>query len=882
MNRLWRNSPWNLLRFPLLALAVCGAAALTTAVSTSGPTYMNSVEAGSLRESVQAATRWTAGIRITYSTYFFLERPAAVRQRDLFSFIERMSDVLDKRLEDAPGVDELNLSVVGSALTAGPSRSGAQVKLAFRSRFRDHIDQLEGSGPGLWIADSTAQQLDIQPGEVLKLTSPEGTASTEVAGVYRYLSADRERPFWKPFDELIYRETGEFFDPPALMFADEETYRELMIELDDFGSVTFLFPLRSTGLSMELASSLSSEFAEISKEMQSAESELNKSQGSFVRKWAEHGDVQSGLSTMVAGARQRVRSLAPGIDLMTGTALLVVLAVTASVGLYLVKRRRVECAALCIRGSGPCPQALRYGVEALLPAVLGGTLGVVAIRFAIGRFGPSPDLGSENSLELMAVVWRPLMLGHLLLVVAAGLSVRREERALSDAGRTRAGARWLLGATVVMGLAAGILLNGREGLSVTSLEAVSDPLLTLEPMVLVIAGAMLSATFLKASIPSLALRVRSKAPTVYLAMRRIVGSSALSLSLMAAVASALGITVYALASSETTERSAIAKSRLFVGSDVSISIPPNLDVPDMPFPATQTREVERAALATGEQVRILAIDPSSFEDAVYWQADFATQPLEELLRGLDSDGTTVPVLMTRDIVSNGSLGTGDDRISLTVTGVIDGFPGVARGNGLVVMSLDSLDRALPSVSSSGSGIVDEILVKAPIDRVEDFLRRAAVPHFAIMDAHRVLQTPALQSLLWMLDILILLGASTACVSVISLILYLQAKQRTALVSGLLTRRMGLSRRSELLTWGFEVGGMLLASLGVATISGIAAAWLLIDALDPRPTLLPRPELAFPTGGIVTLLLLTLVVSVACTYGIGRRIDSSDPASVMRE
>jgi putative ABC transport system permease protein len=120
-------------------------------------------------------------------------------------------------------------------------------------------------------------------------------------------------------------------------------------------------------------------------------------------------------------------------------------------------------------------------------------------------------------------------------------------------------------------------------------------------------------------------------------------------------------------------------------------------------------------------------------------------------------------------------------------------------------------------------------------------------------------------MLWTLSLLGGLGAAAGLVVVLGLLLYLQAKHRAAVISSALTRRMGLSRLKEFLSWAFEIAGASMISYTVAVAAALPVAELMHRRLDLRPSLVPSSVLIVPVATILLVGVTMILVSAVSAW-----------------
>src|SRR5207248_508173 len=107
------------------------------------------------------------------------------------------------------------------------------------------------------------------------------------------------------------------------------------------------------------------------------------------------------------------------------------------------------------------------------------------------------------------------------------------------------------------------------------------------------------------------------------------------------------------------------------------------------------------------------------------------------------------------------------------------------------------------------------------------------------------------------------GVLAGAITVLGMVLYLQARQRTREVSYVLAKRMGLRPRAHRRSVLVELLAMLVSAFVLALVFATVAAALVHGRLDPIPSLPPSPFLNIP----LALYGMTLAgVVVACLAG----------------
>ena len=898
MKVLWRKTLGMLIRFPSLLLTVVAVAAITAITAVAGPAFLESTERGSISSGVEQAGRWTAGLRVTYSTLIFDRRstrvgagqdeidPSAPNEAvdDFYAFIDRMMPALEARMRDVDFIDGPELTLSGNPLDASGPDGDATLRLLHRADALDNVTMLKGGGnDGVWIADVTANALGLELGEDITLEGQAGKATTRIAGIYRYLPDEEPREYWTPVSAFIYRTPDQFTDPPALVLAGRETHEELMRGLKDWGSVSFAFPLTGEEMSLDQVQTLDAEFREFGDELLNSEGPLREAQGPLTldAAFGRNEGANSALPGIARSAEERIEAVTPVVDLVSLAARLVAFSVMAAAGFFLVKKRRVEAASLAARGVGPLAQALRYGSEAFLPSGLGTLVGAGAGYLLVSFLGPAERLPVSVIGDAASLILSSVGIGLILLVGSAAFAVWREERNIAEIPAPLSGSRGLLAASVVAVAAGLAAFSMRHSISAVDLEGIRDPRLTLMPVILILAGATIGAALLRSALPVLARALRYRSPSVYLATRRLSGASGMTQVLVTASACALGIAIYGLAVSSSIREATLSKAQLFIGSDLSAQVGSSFEPPQVDFPLTHVTTFKRAHLADGYSISLMVIDPESFRETAYWRENFADEPLEGLLAAIEgAPGGPIEVLSTDDLGPNPQITSGSTSSDLEVVDLVRFFPGMPAEGALAIMSRDSFEEAIGSVGTLSSRR-DNLWARGEPEKVEAGLLREEILFAAPITIRTVLDSPSLQSLLWMLGLLSALGASAAVISIFGLLLYLQARHRAALISSALTRRMGLTRRQEWVSWAAEIGGALTTAFVVAALVGLPVASLMKDRIDPRPGLPPAPVLIPPAIPLTLLGVLLIGVAFVGARRLQKSVDDADIAEVLR-
>jgi putative ABC transport system permease protein len=129
----------------------------------------------------------------------------------------------------------------------------------------------------------------------------------------------------------------------------------------------------------------------------------------------------------------------------------------------------------------------------------------------------------------------------------------------------------------------------------------------------------------------------------------------------------------------------------------------------------------------------------------------------------------------------------------------------------------------------------------------------------------------------------LMAVASGVLVFLGLVLYLGARQRSQAVASALTARMGLRRRTEILSLALELGAVTLVAAVVGGVVAVAAARPVVGHVDPLPDYPPGPTLAIPLAAILGSAVALVAVAVAAgafTSWASRRTNMAEALRVV--
>ncbi len=885
-NPAWARAPLLLRRFPGLLAAVAGSAFVLAAVSASSPLFVSSAENQALHASIKGLCPWSVGftetayqpltpvIPITGGQPGPSGGPPGGTQISGEALFRFRDSAVTRGIGGIARLGAKEVTIFGSNAQAshpGTKRVAPLVRLMTRDGFLSHIHVISrGSGSGVWVPDDTATFLGVRAGDTIALNIAGHTTKTNVAGVYRSLITEAPTPFWCSQSTVIYG-LDPNSAPPALLLVDRPTMFDLSQRLrDGNASVTWEFPVREAGLTMPGARVLAYQIAH-------AQLQIPGYNGGAFSAPPVLSEIES-IVPQVAETIDQIRSPAFSVAL---AGRLVALLVLAAIGFYWLDRRRAEATLLASKGIGPFGIASKAGLEMILPLAAASVAGWAAAIWLVKVLGPGSLLSpTAPRSAAMTVAWTALV-GLVLLTVSVALAVRTSEAGTLGASII-ARTPWDLVVLLLMGASLyEILSRGGGTITTPTGQTKVDILLILFPILFVGGAAALATRGLRRLLPRLRSLGARRSASVFLATRRLTAASGIALALVVAVALAVGILAYSSTLSASTQASADAKARVFVGSDVRATLLAGATAPaSLRGSSTTVLEIDGVQVQPGGvgTVSVLQVDPATFARGAFWDGSFSDRPLTELMDGLRSTGGGgLPAIMVGGTVpARGTLEftRSRDVTRYRVIGSASAFPLQTQHQTFLVV-----DAA--RVKAERADSTAYVVARGTAASVSRALTRAGAAFRSVVSAEQVKATPSTIALTWLYGYLLAMGVVTGLIVLAALVLYLAARQRGRVVSYALARRMGLRAGQHRRSLLYEIAGMLMigAILGI----GFAAlgARLVAAKLDPLPNL-PPPALFRLPWGVYVLTLGVLLVAAWFGARIAQRgAESANVSEVMR-
>jgi hypothetical protein len=614
----------------LLGLAVVVTLAFSVGVLVAGPIYASGGREAIFSSTFAAAEVTVRNVRIQTNV-----EPG-------FAWGEA-----DQVVRDASGDLPLSALVAeGRATVRAGEQADVSFPLIFREGAEDHLDIVDGTGPGpgqVLLPVTAAQNLGVETGDALAFRGPGGTsAEVTVSGTFEPPAGQED--FWfggrSPFP------AGDSSAPVPLV-VNPETFIGLSDELGLPGTYVWDLYLDYENLPYDQGRGL--------------ELAVNQAGGEIQQQLAlDNGRAIHGLHALLETVRQRVESLRVPIMLVVFQIGAVSLAVLAGVGALALTRQTFELAVLHSRGLSRRTLLFAQGLQAATAAILAYPLGLlVGLGLAsLARRSNGPSLpGFRFPVELNTAAF---LLGAVAAVLGAAIlfllsipAVRRtvleERRSVSREDRP------LLARIPVelFVLPVGILafLQLRNGVETGTADDALDPLMLAAPTLLLVGISFLALRCLLGALRLLDRRIgRTRSLARYLAARRLGRSPGTSFATALLLLLSIGLAFVASSYRAISLQNYADAAHMVVGADQVIEVEP----PDQMLAAARalpegTTAVVRtspflASASFPTPAVTYGIDPDRFADAGWWRDDFGDAPLDDILERLHGppEGVELP------------------------------------------------------------------------------------------------------------------------------------------------------------------------------------------------------------------------------------------------
>ena len=792
------------------------------------------------------------------------------RRLQLFAEEMRASPVVGPVVEQAMGY-EIDVTGPGGRI---PSSGPVNGVLFFGTDVLDHVDIVEGTdGPGVWLPDYVAAPLKAGPGDRIELRSRRFVVPVTVDGVYRALYARPSTGYWRTWSEQIYP-CPLCGPPPQPILVDRAQLVALGTQLGaPRARFTIAAPVRTDPpLTLDEARDQADFALRFNARLTSGPRSLREIFPCCGRLFFGTGrgtstDIIGGMPGVVRIVDQRMAAVQGPIQVLFLACLVISLGVVIAAGVFSFTSRGVEAGVLSARGWGPARIGMRAVLESVVPCAIGAIVGFLVAWWTIAWFGPEGSVDPSAKVSALAGSLLAFLAVIAVVGLVAGFSFMSHHQPRPGVARSV-----LLFPWEVPVLAGAYVMSGRLRSSGGVLGAAIErpaPAVFIFPLLLALGVAILTARLLAFVLSR---RRRDHSETVspwYLVVRRLASSSKIAMLFLVAASLALAVFAASQAMVSSLRTTVEAKAKVFVGSDVELQIGPDTAVPpDFGFPATiATRLREAGRLANSDQkFDLLAIDPTTFERAAYWNPVFSARSVADLLELLSNrSGDRMPVVMANGQgLAPTALEIQRQIVPVDIVAEASSVPGTSSDRPVFVVADDQLETAFAGAHDPLRDVsaTREMWIRGPSDEVLAAASAAGIVSYLTITADEVSDIPFIKAAIGTFLVLNVLGVVALTLVLVVAIVYLQARQRSRIVSTALSGRMGLRPSTMRRSLVLELSVLLFLALGVGATTGLIGAKIVTPYLDPLPTIPPDPIWVVPWFAVMVAAIGLAVVAFA--------------------
>jgi putative ABC transport system permease protein len=347
--------------------------------------------------------------------------------------------------------------------------------------------------------------------------------------------------------------------------------------------------------------------------------------------------------------------------------------------------------------------------------------------------------------------------------------------------------------------------------------------------------------------------------------------------LAGATAAPIALAAYGGTVTRSVKASVDAEAELHVGSNVVVNVPKGTAIPpSLAAQGTQVRRVNGMVI-DGVQTDVLAVDPATFAQGAYWDAQINGQSMTQLIAPLRAAGAAPYPALGLDGVPTGPQPVSYPGEPPTTYDIAD-VPTLPASQGgypvlLVPVSAFTIDSP---------GVEYQLWFRGDPSEIRAKIAAAHLPITWITSSDDLFVDTLYDPLTFTFDYLTALSLLGGLVTMVGLLLYLEARTPRHRRAYVMFRRMGLRPRTHRAALVVEIGVPLIAGLigGLVLAAGLAKA--LSGNFDVDVTLPPGTILSVPVAAVIGIGIAVLVLAGLAAAYAQLRIGRANPSEVLRD
>ena len=254
-----------------------------------------------------------------------------------------------------------------------------------------------------------------------------------------------------------------------------------------------------------------------------------------------------------------------------------------------------------------------------------------------------------------------------------------------------------------------------------------------------------------------------------------------------------------------------------------------------PYPVTKVAEVfDAGLLPSGRPFEAIVVDPRSLGRvlAPHWPRD-----VRSAVRSLETSQARLPAIAVGLGPGRQTVTIGTGQTDVDVVASVRAFPGMQPGQALLVFP----ERAVARPPEA----LNYVWATGPPAQVAAALARSSLAPLYLTQVAEFSRTPAVANITRTYGFLRIVALAIVLLALVALMLYLNGRERSQLVTSAFLRRMGFAQSRQ--AWSVALESSVLVA--VATVVGLAAAVVTAGAIvghvDPLSQYSPPPVTEVP-------------------------------------
>jgi putative ABC transport system permease protein len=771
--------------------------------------------------------------------------------------------------------------------------------------FADHVHVVSGpNGDGVWIPDGFASAYHLAVGEPLVYQSDYGPPTkVRIAAIYRDIRSEPLNPAFCAMQLLIFGPRG------ALLFGDDtQNAIPPVILMDRKTFATGVIPYRGKGVMMFPLADPNVPVNETPQVLSTIKT-VDAAVGPAFRDCPGCESTNSLLPSFTVRSELAREGIKPTVLPITAAGVLVGLVVVAAAAVFWVLRRGRELTVLSAHGMGAVSLGVKAMLEALPALATGAALAWLGASWLIRTAGPDPEFAHSSIIDSLWSAIAALATAAIVVAMAAGVRCRTltDERPASNRIRL---AHWPWELLVI---AAGVWAAISYGSATITRDAPGGdggivvqvpPKLLIIPLLLTLGCLMVLGRITIAALRSRrgtvardrgevgggvvtahrrdrdsGNRQRRRPMVWYLGWRRVTREAAVVAVLAGATALPVTLATYGDAVTRSVQATVDGEAQLIVGTDVVVTLEHRVPVPAV-FGDSATEVLRLTGVeVAGNDVNLYAVDPAHLSKVAFWNDHIGGRSLGSILAPLSEPhrpGTPFPAVTSADVPSG-------------VQAPSWGFPTETRYDLRLVDTLPAEQGGYKSLIVTKESLGTEISQTVPQLWIRgdptDILTKLATLHLPVVTTANVTAiypNTVFQPLTYTFQYLTALSILTGVVTIVGLMLYIEARAPGHRRGFVMARRMGMRSRTHRSALLVELALPLAAGLGIGLAIAIGLTYALSASFDVDPSLPPKTLITLPFAVIAGIASAVAAVTLLSSGFAQLRVARANAGEVLRD